>query len=389
MPEHPRDAARGSPAAGVPRPTALLLAPRRTAVSGMSTHLNLLMTSDLAEAFALIHFEVGSEGRNETALGRIVRLIASPCQLALAVLRHRATIVHLNTALTAGAYWRDLAYLIVARLSGARVLYQLHGGALPQTFCGRHYLLTEFVRATLRIPAVIITQSASEREAFRRFLGPTPPVFAFPNGVDCAPYANLTRDRSTAETPLRLLYMGRLVREKGVYELLEGLEIARRHGVAAELVIAGTGPEYAGLRQLAAARRMEQVAFVGAVHGTAKNALLQRADVFLLPSGHVEGLPYALLECMAAGVPAITTAVGAIPELITDGINGLLIEPRSPQAIAAAVGRLASDRHALARMSEGSRATIAARYSIGRLAAELCRVYADLCGPATSRAARA
>lgn len=368
---------------GVPRATALLLGPRRDALSGVSTHLSLLLASRLAEEFALIHFEVGSEGRNEGALGRLARLIVSPLRLAAAVLAHRAAIVHLNTALTVRAYWRDLAYAIVARLCGATVLYQVHGGALPQAFCRGHRLLTPFVRATLRLADAIVAMSASEADAFRRFVGSIP-VFAFPNGVDCTPYATLVRAGSSPGVPLRLLYIGRLVREKGLYELLQGLALARCQGVAAELVIAGAGPEEARLRQTAVAQGLECVSFLGPVRGAAKMTLLERADVFVLPS-YAEGLPYALLESMAAGVPVIATRVGGIPELVADGSNGLLVEPQAPQAIAVAIRTLACDREALARMSAASRATIAARYSIGRLAAEFGRVYADLCARATSR----
>jgi glycosyltransferase involved in cell wall biosynthesis len=367
----------------VQRATALLLGPRRDALSGVSTHLSLLLTSRLAQEFELIHFEVGSEGRNEGALGRAARLIVSPFQLATAVLAHRAVIVHLNTALTWRAYWRDLAYAIVARLCGATVLYQVHGGALPQAFCRGHRLLTAFVRATLRLPGAIIAMSASEADAFRRFVGSTP-VFAFPNGVDCAPYATLARTPSLPGVPLRLLYIGRLVREKGLYELLQGLALARSQGVAAELVIAGAGPEEARLQQAAVAHGLEGVSFRGTVRGAAKMTLLERADVFVLPS-YAEGLPYALLESMAAGVPVIATRVGWIPELVADGINGLLVEPQAPQAIAVAIRTLACDREALARMSAAGRATIAAGYSIGRLAGELCRVYADLCARASGR----
>ena len=367
----------------VQRATALLLGPRRDALSGVSTHLSLLLTSRLAQEFALIHFEVGSEGRNEGALGRAARLIVSPFRLGVAVLAHRAVIVHLNTALTVRAYWRDLAYAIVAKLCGATVLYQVHGGALPQAFCRGHRLLTAFVRATLRLPGAIIAMSVSEADAFRRFVGSTP-VFAFPNGVDCAPYATLARTPSLPGVPLRLLYIGRLVREKGLYELLQGLALARSRGVAAELVIAGAGPEEARLQQAAVAHGLEGVSFLGTVRGAAKIALLERADVFVLPS-YAEGLPYALLESMAAGVPVIATRVGWIPELVADGINGLLVEPQAPQAIAIAIHTLACDREALARMSAAGRATIAAGYSIGRLAGELCRVYADLCAGASGR----
>src|SRR4030088_1963628 len=189
----------------VPRATALLLGPRRDALRGVSTHLSLLLSSRLAEEFALIHFEVGGEGRNEGAPGRAARLIVSPFRLAAAVLAQRAVIVHLNTALTLRAYWRDLAYAIVARLCGATVLYQVHGGALPQACCRGHRLLTAFVRATLRLPGAIVAMSASEADAFRGFVGSTP-VFAFPNGVDCTPYATLVRTPSSPGVPLPLLF---------------------------------------------------------------------------------------------------------------------------------------------------------------------------------------
>jgi glycosyltransferase involved in cell wall biosynthesis len=358
------------------RPVALLTGPRRSALSGVSTHVELLLNSELARAFALVHFEVGREGRNEGRLARLARLLVSPLQLAYQVRAHRAGIVHVNTALTVRAFWRDLLYMMVARLCGARVLYQVHGGPTPQAFCGGRRLAGAFVRATLRLPDAIVVLSGSELEAFSRF-GVAPRVIAMPNGIDCAPYDALVRAPTTAARPLRLLYLGRLVREKGVYELIEGLQLARRQGVAAELILAGDGPEAAGLGRAAAQRGLAQVGFVGPVRGADKIALLSWADALVLPS-YAEGLPYALLESMAAGVPAIASRVGAIPDVVSDGVNGVLLEPRAPAAIAAAISRLSMDRVALARMSAASRATVAAHYSIGRLAGQLGALYATL-----------
>jgi glycosyltransferase involved in cell wall biosynthesis len=155
------------------------------------------------------------------------------------------------------------------------------------------------------------------------------------------------------------------------------------------LVIAGAGPQENALRKLVAAQHLRHVHFVGPVRGATRMSVLERADVFVLPS-YAEGLPYALLESMAAGVPAIATRVGAIPDLVDDGVSGVLIEPRSARTLAAAICRLAGDRGALERMGRASRAAITARYSIGRLAAELCGVYEDLCARAArQRVARA
>jgi glycosyltransferase involved in cell wall biosynthesis len=89
-------------------------------------------------------------------------------------------------------------------------------------------------------------------------------------------------------------------------------------------------------------------------------------------------------------LPANHSECGAIGDLIENGSNGLLVEPRSAPAIAAAIHRLASDRGALERKGAAARAAITARYSIGRLAAELCGVYEDLCARAArQRIARA
>lgn len=358
------------------RPVALLTGPRRAALSGVSTHVDLLLRSELAQEWSLIHFEVGREGREEARLARALRLLVSPFRLAYQVLAHRAAIVHVNTALTLRAYWRDLAYMMVARLCRARVLCQVHGGPAPQAFCGGRRLAGAFVRATLGLADAIVVLSSADCEAFRRF-GVAAEVLTLPNGIDCDPYGALVRERGPPERPLRLLYLGRLVREKGLYELIEGLDLARSRGAAAELILAGDGPEAAGLRAAAAACGLVSVGLVGPVRGPDKLALLRWADVLALPS-YAEGLPYALLESMAAGVPAIVTRVGAIPDVVADRVNGLLVEPRSAEAIAAAIGALADDRAALARMSAACRATVTARYSIHRLAAQLGVVYAAL-----------
>src|ERR1700676_4355710 len=85
---------------------ALMLGPCREAMSGVSTHLNLLFASRLAEKFRLVHFQVGREGRDERALGRLVRLAASPVQLAATLVLRRVAVGHLNTSSDMRGYWR-------------------------------------------------------------------------------------------------------------------------------------------------------------------------------------------------------------------------------------------------------------------------------------------
>ncbi len=340
------------------RPVALVLGPHLEAVSGVSTHLKLLLASPLAEDFRLVHFQVGSEGRDEGPLGRALRLVLSPLKLAFVILARNAAIVHLNTSLNARAWWRDLVYLAVAKLCGARVVYQVHGGALPQRFFRGNRLLEALLRGALKLADAVVVLARMELRSYRKF-APGLPVVALPNAIDWAPYAALKRPAPRGPAPLRLVYVGRLAREKGLIETLQGLKLAHAQGASAQLAIAGSGPDEDRLRQLVQELQLSaDVAFIGPVFGAAKAQLLASADVLVLAS-HAEGLPYALLEGMAAGDAAIVTRVGAVPDVVVDGVHGLFVPPYNPLAIAGAIARLAADRGLVARMSEACRRRIA------------------------------
>ena len=361
------------------RPVVLLLGPHRAAVSGVSTHLNLLMDSTLAEDYDVVHFQVGSEGRDEGVQGTILRLMVSPFFLAASIVFRHVSIVHINTSLNRKAYWRDLAYLSIAKALGARVVYQVHGGELPRKFFAGSPLLTAFLRWTLGIPDVVVVLAQIELRAYREFV-PDQQVVALPNGIDCRPYSGVPTVLSDATHPLQIVYIGRVAREKGLYETLQGLRLAHELGVDARLIIAGTGAEEPRLRRYAQALGVAaRVCFVGPVFGNDKVKLLSGADVMVLPS-YSEGLPYALLESMAAGVPVIATPVGAIPDVVSDGIHGFLVPPRDGKAIAESLAILAGDRDKLSWMSRACRRRVRAAFSIERLAQEFSFHYARLIG---------
>lgn len=350
-------------------PTVLLLGPSRKAISGVSTHVNLLLDSALGRHFELVHFQVGSEGRSESRAARLARFVGSPFALAAAILRHDAALVHVNCSLNAKSWWRDLAYMAVAKLCGARVVFQKHGGDLETFASGR--LFRRIVRAALRVADAIVVLSRRELEMFGRAL-PGARIAVVPNGIDPAPF--LRHPRAPA-AGLRLLYIGRLAAGKGLGESIEALALTRARGLEPRLVIAGTGPEEAQLRERAAALGVsDMVSFAGPAWGELKLRLLGNADVLLLPS-YSEGLPYALLEGMAAGLVPVVTPVGAVTDVVADGVHGRLVPVKDARAIAGAIEDLARDANSLSRMSEACRRRIAAAYSLERVAGDMSAVY--------------
>lgn len=355
------------------RPKVLVFGPALEAISGVSTHVRQILASELSQEFDLLHFRVGSEGRRENPLQKLLRFALSPAQLALLLLRTGAGVVHLNASLDQKSYWRDLCYWAVAKLLGRRVVNQIHGGAMPQEFFRGSVLLTWVLRRFLVSSDSVAVLSSAELAAYRAF-DERINVRLVPNAIDPAGLSDQSRSYNRDE-PLRLVYVGRLVRTKGLFELIEALALLKQEGRSFSLAIAGQGPIGAEL-MLAAERAAvgDRVQFLGGVFAEEKYRLLLRSDVFVLPT-YFEGLPYSLLEAMAAGCVPVTCPVAAIPDVMRDGVQGLLVPPGNAPALAQAVAALDDDRPRLTRMAQAARVRVREHYTVTRLAHDIHSLY--------------
>jgi glycosyltransferase involved in cell wall biosynthesis len=246
---------------------------------------------------------------------------------------------------------------------------------------------SSWLRTTLAWPDVVVVLASVEAHAYRAFV-PGQRVALVPNGIECDASAHREAPQPRPAARLNLLYIGRLIATKGLFESLEALAALRTLGMEAGLVVAGEGPEESRLK--ARARELglaDRVRFVGPAFGERKAQLLAAADILLLPTYHAEGLPYALLEGMAAGLVPIVTRVGAIPDVALDGVHARFVPPRDAAAIAHALRALAGDRAMLSRMSAACRRRVATGYSMERVAVEFARLYSALCGTRTAKTA--
>jgi glycosyltransferase involved in cell wall biosynthesis len=313
-----------------------------------------MLASPLRSRYRLFHFESGSRGkespaRNEPALSKFVRLLSGPIALVGTILRVRPDIVHLNSVLDRKAFWRDAGFLLVSRLLRRKVVLQFHGGSLA-TFCVTGVMrgIVKFIFS--RSDALVVLASGAKSELGALKLSKS--IAVIPNGVDIRQF-RMDGTRVHSGNVRRLAYLGRLVRDKGIYEAVDAMAMLRSAGNAGDLefVIAGSGPERDAIESHLAAAGLEGcVRLIGSVHGDEKIRFLQQADIFVLPSYH-EGLPYALLESLAAGTPVIASRVGGIPDVVVDGVHGLLIAPKDTRAIADAVTRLRGSPETVRSMS--------------------------------------
>ena len=164
-------------------------------------------------------------------------------------------------------------------------------------------------------------------------------------------------------TPLRLFSCARLNVVKGHQDLLAAVRLLLNQGLEVQLDIAGEDDDGGGgfhgelQARLEALGLQEHVRLLGAIDAGAVRAHLLRAHVFVLASWH-EPLGVAYMEAMSCEVPSIGTDAGGVSELIRDGVDGLLVAPREPEALAAAIRRISDDPALALRLSRAGRARV-------------------------------
>ena len=195
-------------------------------------------------------------------------------------------------------------------------------------------------------------------------------------GVDTSKFVPRTPGRASGDPVV--FTVGRLVSKKGIDVLIESL----RHVKApVRLVVAGDGPLGTELQSLAEDRGVgDRVTFLGAVSTEEIQRRLAHAAAFVLPcrrapDGDLDGIPVALMEAMASGVPCISTRISGIPELIRHGENGLLVEPEDSEALAAALDRVLEGAELAQRLARQARDTVRTEYDLRGNARRLSRVF--------------
>ena len=194
-----------------------------------------------------------------------------------------------------------------------------------------------------------------------------------PLGVDPATFT--PRPFRERPEPFEIICVGRLVPAKGQHILVAAVDRLARAGRAVRLRVVGDGPDRAALEHDVAARGLAgHVVFEGAVNQDRIRALYAQADAFALAS-FAEGIPVVLMEAMAMEIPCVTTCITGIPELVRDGIDGLLVAPSDDEALAAALGRLMDDAALRRRLGEAGRRRVEEKYDLSRNTDRLAEIF--------------
>jgi colanic acid/amylovoran biosynthesis glycosyltransferase len=177
---------------------------------------------------------------------------------------------------------------------------------------------------------------------------------------------------------LSVLCVCRMVAEKGVQMLVDAVGELRSEGTEVELVLVGSGPLQDSLRARVAQLGLgEDIKFAGAVGQDDMAGYYARADAFCLPS-FAEGVPVVLMEAMATGRPVIASRITGIPELVEDGVSGLLVPPGNLGHLTKALAELAGSPARRQSLGQAGRARVEQEFDAEKCAAELATIFTQL-----------
>ena len=264
-----------------------------------------------------------------------------------AVLARLAKLIPRRQGVIVANSWIELA-LATAHDTGRAVIAITHGDG------GWYY---DVARTNDQVIDAYITYTTRMESRLREMFPERGDSIALlPYGIDIP---TVTRTPAPISMPLRLLYVGRLSRDKGVFDLPEIAAELKRRGVAVHWTIQGGGPAEAELRKL---WPDPEVVWNGVQPMDAVLRLYRSHDVLVMPC-RGEGLPVALLEAGAAGVvPVISNLASGIPEVVENGVTGYRPEPGDIAGFVDAIASIAAHRTALEAMSGAVRALVASRY---------------------------
>ena len=283
---------------------------------------------------------------------------------ALAEAAERQGVEHLH------AHWGThsalLAYLM-AMILGIEFTLTLHA----------HDLMVDstMLEEKLRAAALTITISDHNRRLLSEY---GPDVAERIRVLHCGIDTDAIERRPTepANDPPRLAMVASLEPQKGHVHLLAAVEILRTRGLPVAVDLVGEGVLRPQLEELAG----PDVQFHGATRVERAIELTRAADIAVLPGvvladGRADGIPVALMEAMAAGVPVVSTRVSGIPELVVDDITGLLAEPEDPVDLADAIERMLTEPELRSRLTDAARRHVEQHFDIRAIAASLTDVF--------------
>jgi len=364
---------------------------------GVAAYYQALLRSSLPQKVDLSFVQTSTNKRLLAQSGKftfsnLTSAIADCWRFTRAVMRHRPQLSHIATAFGLSFVKHSLC-VVVARLFGSKVLLHPHCG-FSALYSNQPRWWQWYFRQVIRLTNGVITLSGEWNQLNQAV--PGCPIYFLPNAIDLKTYKGIFQDQEAIRrnsSPLKVLYLGYLGKNKGTFDLIDAAKKAISEKIPIVFNLFGDDMEIGDTSLIKKNIDQAGLDHVVTVHpfadGEKKLDAFRNADVFAYPS-YSEGMPMAVIEAMACGLPIIATKVGGLPDLVKDGSNGILVEVQNPDQLANAFRLLSSNSDLRTTMRRNSFQSAFENYDMEMLVLKLVGIYNQvLAGDGRSKAGSA
>lgn len=337
----------------------LMLGPARSVHGGISGVVNNYYEAGLDQKVDLTYIGTMVEGSKLRKLWQAgwayLQFLCKVCA---------CDIVHVNVASDV-SYVRKSFFIQTAKKVGKKIVIHQHGGDFEGYYAGLSPKKKEKVHKVLSMGDVFLVLAPAWKEFFGNIIAPEK-IIVFPDSISI-PEMFLKEYGQK-----KILFLGRICKEKGVGELLSAMPQIRERYPECKLYLGGIWEDKSLKHQAEACG--EAVNCLGWVSGEEKEKYLKECDIFVLPS-YFEGQSVAILEAMAYSCAIAASNVGGIPQMIVNGETGVLFQPMSEEALEEGLLKLLSDKAYCQKLGENARNKVEKEFSIETNIKELLEIY--------------
>jgi len=262
---------------------------------------------------------------------KILLALTTAVRFVAVCIFRRPQLVYVHIGSNASLY-RESAFILLAKVFRKRIVAHFHAGDFEDYYRRQSVIGKRFIQRTLAMADRLVAvseESAGQLYRANRQLK----VTTIPNVINVSAFARIpSRDSRQHVGPVRLLFVGAVGKLKGENDLIDALAILKAKGLNIKVSVVGYDAE--SLRDRCEHRNVSDlIDHLGPVSMDKRISFFEKADIFVLPT-YAEAMPISVIEAMAAGLAVVTTAVGGIPEIITDGEDGILFPCGDVEALA-------------------------------------------------------
>jgi glycosyltransferase involved in cell wall biosynthesis len=344
----------------------LMIGPARDVRGGITTVVNSYFDMGIEQRCNIRYIDTMKDGCN---LKKFFVAIRAYIVFCLCVKKMDLVHVHMAAQMS---YTRKKYFIKKAKKAGKKVIIHQHGGNFDHFYFNQsNDKRRNDIKEMFLLADKVIVLSEEWSDFFGKNICTPEKIIVLHNAVTVPAY------EKTDYFDHNILFLGRLGKNKGAYDLLEVIPYLTEKYPDVRFYFGGDG-DIKQCREIARQKNLQKyVRFLGWIRGAEKEELFKNCSIFVLPS-YEEGMPMSVLEAMSYGLGVISTNVGGIPQLITNSINGLRFEAGDVQALVFCLDSLLSDCDKKKRLGKNARKTILNKFTSEKNIEEVMKIYSEI-----------